>query len=144
MLYHQMSSWRTLRRPRYSVYLLYCYKSTNTDTLRAQTPIINPDVSEYHAALEKKAERVRALLGDHLKVPLHVEPSSPLHYRMRAEFRIWHVGEECHFTHFDPQTKKPIFVEQYPLACARINEIMIGLQGAFKDLRDIRHKLFQV
>ena len=43
------------------------------------------------AELDRKAERVRALLGERLgAVPLHVEASPPLHYRMRAEFRVWH------------------------------------------------------
>ena len=83
------------------------------------------------------------------QVPLHVQASKPLNYRMRAEFRVWHVGDKCHFAHFDPQTKKPIFVEQYPLACERINELMRDLQEAMSEEREqgekmIRHKLLQV
>jgi len=35
---------------------------------KARTPIINPDVSEYQAKLDEKADRVRELLGDHLQV----------------------------------------------------------------------------
>ena len=70
------------------------------------------------------------------QVPLHVQASNPLNYRMRAEFRIWHVGDQCHFAIFDPQTKKPIFVEQYPLACERINELMRDLQEAFGEERE--------
>jgi tRNA (uracil-5-)-methyltransferase len=65
---------------------------------------------------------------------------------MRAEFRIWHVGEECHFAVFDPSTKKPIFLDQdppYPMACERINELMRELLAVFKDDRMIRHKIFQ-
>lgn len=116
---------------------------------KARTPIINPDVSEYQAKLDEKADRVRELLGDHLQVPLHVQASNPLNYRMRAEFRIWHVGDQCHFAIFDPQTKKPIFVEQYPLACERINELMRDLQEAFGEEREqgekmLRHKLLQI
>ena len=83
------------------------------------------------------------------QVPLHVQASNPLNYRMRAEFRIWHVGDQCHFAIFDPQTKKPIFVEQYPLACERINELMRDLQEAFGEEREqgekmLRHKLLQI
>ena len=34
----------------------------------AKTPVINPDVSQYQARLDEKAERVRELLGDYLQV----------------------------------------------------------------------------
>lgn len=115
-----------------------------TNFATAKTPVMNPDVTEYQTKLDEKAERVRELLGEYLKVPLHVQPSKPLNYRMRAEFRIWHVGDDCHYAIFDPQTKKPIFVEQYPLACERINEVMADLQEAFKEDRMIAHKIFQV
>jgi len=109
-----------------------------------KTPVLNPDVSTYQDLLDKKAQRVRELFGERLSVPLHVQASKPINYRMRAEFRIWHVGEECHYAIFDPQTKRPIFVEQYPLACERINEVMNDLQAAFKEDHMLRHKIFQV
>jgi tRNA (uracil-5-)-methyltransferase len=118
--------------------------SSQESFAQATTPVINPDVSTYEKLLDEKAARVRALFGDRLQVPLHVQASKPINYRMRAEFRVWKVGEECHFAIFDPQTKKPIFVEQYPLACERINEIMRDLQEVFKHDRVIRHKIFQV
>lgn len=111
---------------------------------KAKTPVINPDTSTYQTLLDEKAARVRELFGDRLQVPLHVQASKPINYRMRAEFRVWKMGEECHFAMFDPQTKKPIFIEQYPLACERINEIMRDLQEVFKRDRAIRHKIFQV
>ena len=114
---------------------------------QAKVPVISPDVSTYGTLLEEKAARVRELLGEHLTVPLHVEASEPLHYRMRAEFRIWHVGDDCHYAIFDPNTKKPIFLDGdplYPLACERINEIMRELLHVFKDERMIAHKIFQV
>ena len=114
---------------------------------QAKVPVISPDVSTYGTLLEEKAARVRELLGEHLTVPLHVEASEPLHYRMRAEFRIWHVGDDCHYAVFDPNTKKPIFLDGdplYPLACERINEIMRELLHVFTDERMIAHKIFQV
>jgi tRNA/tmRNA/rRNA uracil-C5-methylase (TrmA/RlmC/RlmD family) len=55
---------------------------------RSNTP---PARGREQDELARKAQRVRELLGDLLgAVPLHVEPSPPVHYRMRAEFRVWH------------------------------------------------------
>ncbi len=42
---------------------------------------------------------------------LEVFRSKPDHYRMRAEFRIWHEGEHSYYRMFDPETKTPFSVD---------------------------------
>lgn len=32
---------------------------------------------------------------------LEIHTSEPIHYRMRAEFTIWHEGEDLYFVMFD-------------------------------------------
>jgi len=39
-------------------------------------------------------------------VAWQVVGSPPLNYRMRAEFRVWHVGDRAHYAVFDPETRK--------------------------------------
>ncbi len=36
------------------------------------------------------------------------------HYRMRAEFRIWHDGDDLYHIIFDQQTKSRIRVDSFP------------------------------
>ena len=52
---------------------------------------INPD--NYQQQLDAKAQRVSQLFSEFTPPALEVYPSPPLHFRMRAEFKIWHKGE---------------------------------------------------
>ena len=46
------------------------------------------------------------------------------HYRMRAEFRIWHDGDDLYHIIFDQQTKSRIRVDSFPAASELINQLM--------------------
>ena len=51
--------------------------------------------------------------------------SKPEHYRMRAEFRIWHEQERSFYRMFDSETKRPFSVESFPAGAEKINEIIM-------------------
>ena len=46
----------------------------------------------YQDQLDEKVSRLAALLSPFNAPELSVFPSQPTHYRMRAEFRVWHLS----------------------------------------------------
>ncbi len=66
------------------------------------------------------------------------------HYRMRAEFRIWHDGDDLYHIIFDQQTKPRIRVDSFPAASELINHLMSALIAVLKPEPVLRHKLFQI
>ena len=78
-------------------------------------------------------------------MPLEVYPSEPKNYRMRAEFRLWHEGDDLFYAMFEPGNKyQPIRIESFPQASERINELMLPLLDGIKGSLVLSHKLFQM
>ncbi|MCL4118108.1 UNVERIFIED_CONTAM: hypothetical protein GTU68_008381 [Idotea baltica] len=75
---------------------------------------------------------------------LEVYESPEQHYRMRAEFRVWHEGDDMYYVMFNQETKEKYRVDQFPAASRLINDLMPLLTDAMKDNHSLRHKLFQV
>lgn len=75
---------------------------------------------------------------------LEVFRSRPEHYRMRAEFRIWHEGEHSYYRMFDPETKTPFNVESFPAGSGRINELMMPLIREIEQQEVLKKRLFQL
>jgi tRNA (uracil-5-)-methyltransferase len=71
-------------------------------------------------------------------------PSAPLNYRQRAEFRVWHDGDDLYYIMFDSKTKAKFRVDDFPVASELINNAMKALLAAIKDHSELRYKLFQV
>ena len=70
--------------------------------------------------------------------------SEPLNYRQRAEFRVWHDGDDLYYIMFNSGTKQKFRVDTFPVASILINQAMIGLIEAIKENEILRRKLFQV
>ncbi len=75
---------------------------------------------------------------------LEVFTSSEQFYRMRAEFKVWHQGNTAQYAMSDPETKKPIFIEQFPIAAKSINDLMPEIMTAINEDERLRKKCFQV
>ncbi|WP_339668295.1 tRNA (uridine(54)-C5)-methyltransferase TrmA [Dasania marina] len=104
---------------------------------------INPD--NYQQQLDAKAQRVSQLFSEFTPPALEVYPSPPLHFRMRAEFKIWHKGEHSHYAMFKKETpKQPQFISDFPIGSKTINQLMPELMAAIKAEPLLRKRLFQV
>ncbi len=100
---------------------------------------------QYDAQLQTKKDTLIALMADQNLPELEVFESAPSHYRMRAEFRIWHEGDDLFYAMFDSaDPRQPIRVDQFIPASALINELMPKLLDSIRDIPVLRHKLFQV
>ena len=102
------------------------------------------DPSQYAAQLEEKKQRLAALLAPFAAPEPEVFDSPREQYRLRAEFRLWRENEERHYAMFEAGDKHaPIFFEDFPIASARINELMPRLKSAWQNSPALSFKLFQ-
>jgi tRNA (uracil-5-)-methyltransferase len=103
---------------------------------------IHPD--NYDAQLSRKHQEMAELFSDFDMPTADLYPSAPLNYRQRAEFRIWHDGDDLYYIMFDSQTKKKFRVDDFPVASKLINKAMKALLAAIRNHKELRYKLFQV
>lgn len=102
------------------------------------------DTNNYEAQLADKQQRLQALCADFAPPALEVFASPAEHYRMRAEFRVWHEGEELYYIMFDSATRQRYRVDQLPAASRLINQLMPAILAGVRHAPRLRHKLFQV
>ena len=104
---------------------------------------ISPE--NYSTLLEQKVARCRERFNSLSLPDPQVIASAPEHYRMRAEFRIWHEGDDLYYAMFDPaDPKTPLRVDDFPVASLAICELMPRLRDALIAEHSLRHRLFQV
>ncbi|EKK9986012.1 tRNA (uridine(54)-C5)-methyltransferase TrmA [Vibrio vulnificus] len=103
---------------------------------------VNPQ--RYQQQLAEKVQRLTDMFAPYQAPELEVFESPDQHYRMRAEFRVWHEGEEMYYIMFNQETREKYRVDQFPAASRLINDLMPLLIDAMKDNESLRRKLFQV
>uniref|UniRef100_UPI002163BE12 tRNA (uridine(54)-C5)-methyltransferase TrmA n=1 Tax=Vibrio vulnificus TaxID=672 RepID=UPI002163BE12 len=103
---------------------------------------VNPQ--RYQQQLAEKVQRLTDMFAPYQAPELEVFESPEQHYRMRAEFRVWHEGEEMYYIMFNQETREKYRVDQFPAASRLINDLMPLLIDAMKDNESLRRKLFQV
>ena len=104
--------------------------------------VVNPHT--YQAQLDAKASQLQDTFAPFNPPQLDVFASEPEHYRMRAEFRVWHQGDDLYYIMFDQATKQQYRVEHFPIASRLINQAMPLLLEAIKPDPVLRRSLFQV
>ena len=79
------------------------------------------DPTMYETLLSNKVDMLTDLYAPFNPPALEVYDSPAQHYRLRAEFRIWHSGERCFYAMFNPGTKSdPIEITEFPVASEQI------------------------
>ncbi|MEE3651491.1 MULTISPECIES: tRNA (uridine(54)-C5)-methyltransferase TrmA [unclassified Brenneria] len=101
-------------------------------------------IDQYDDQLAQKTERLCGMMAQFDAPAPAVFRSPTSHYRMRAEFRIWHDGDDLYHIMFDQQTKQRIRVDQFPAASELINRLMPLLIAALRPNPILRQKLFQI
>ena len=100
--------------------------------------------SLYPELFAKKCEKLTALLAPFSAPALESFASSPEHFRLRAEFRVWHEEGDLFHIMFDKETKQRYRVDQFPIASELINKMMVALLEEIKGNELLTRKLFQV
>ena len=107
-------------------------------------PLSAVDPARYQQLLAEKCARVTALLAPFEPPVANVYPSAPTGFRMRAEFRMWHEGDDLDYVMFRRnEPTVPVPVTHFPIACERIQQLMPLLQSALRETPVLRRKLFQ-
>ncbi|HEX6734877.1 MAG TPA: tRNA (uridine(54)-C5)-methyltransferase TrmA [Azonexus sp.] len=106
-------------------------------------PLPSLDPAVYPAQLAAKVARFAADFADFALPEPAVFASAPLHYRLRAEFRIWHHGEVFDYAMFDPDNpRQPVLMADFPAADAAICALMPRLRAAVLADETLDRKLF--
>ena len=99
---------------------------------------------QYQQQLDEKVSLIKQQFSSVSVPELEIFPSAPLNYRMRAEFRVWHDGDDLYHIMFDQETKEKYRVDQFPPASLIINHVMDALIPLLKNNEVLRRKLFQI
>jgi tRNA (uracil-5-)-methyltransferase len=110
-------------------------------------PVVEPE--KYSELLEEKANRIRTQFAEFNPPELQVFDSPTSHYRMRAEFRVWHQGDDSYYIMYDigedPKTdREMVRIDQFPVGSQLINKLMSEVMEAVKAEPELRRRLFQV
>lgn len=104
--------------------------------------------SSYQQQLNTKIERITIQFQDFQAPKLEVFDSPAEHFRMRAEFRIWHTEDDMFYAMFErdakTQEKVVVRVDSLPIATQSINDLMPRLLDALKQQDILHHRLFEV
>ena len=99
----------------------------------------------YDSLLVEKAQETRCQFQVFFDGPLHVVPSAVSHYRMRAEFRFWHEGDNSYYAMYAPgRYKQPIEITDFSIGSEKIYTLMPQLLAQIKINPILRTKLYQV
>ena len=102
------------------------------------------DPQTYDEQLAQKQAKLVTMFEQFETPELEVFSSDPANYRMRAEFRVWHDGEDLYYYMFDKVLNDKVRCEQFLPASKLINQMMPKLMEELRPNTLLRHKLFQV
>lgn len=98
----------------------------------------------YNQQLNDKIAQLREDFSG-LQLPeIAVFESPRSHYRMRAEFRVWHKNDRVELVMFGGDTQQPQSVTEFPIGSERINQLILQLLNALNGSSLLRRKLYQV
>ena len=107
-------------------------------------------IDQYDSLLDQKAQRIRdqfkAFSSPAEPIPeLEVFASEVQHFRLRAEFKIWHEGDRCFHAMFEKGTKnEPIEIRDFPIASEQITQLMPAIVAEINHSQILKHRLFQL
>ncbi|MCT8988163.1 tRNA (uridine(54)-C5)-methyltransferase TrmA [Shewanella phaeophyticola] len=102
------------------------------------------DPKNYDAQLQQKRIKLEQAFANFNPPALEIFASEPMHYRMRAEFRMWHEGDDLYYYMFDKALNAKVRCDQYLPAGLLINQMMAAIIEELKPNPALRHKLFQI
>jgi tRNA (uracil-5-)-methyltransferase len=101
--------------------------------------------TEYEAQLAEKIAIFKQDFAEFTLPELEIFKSPEQHFRMRAEFRVWHKGPVSTYCMFsDDEHKRPYDLMQFPIGSALMNKLMPELMDEINSHEILRTKLFQI
>lgn len=101
--------------------------------------------AQYDTLLAEKKQRVTDLFAEFSPPAVEVFESPKSHFRLRAEFSVWHEGDACFYVMYELGNRhKKYQVQSFPIASTLINSLMTKILDAVHADDILRRKLFQV
>ncbi|MGS2722268.1 tRNA (uridine(54)-C5)-methyltransferase TrmA [Porticoccus sp. GXU_MW_L64] len=102
------------------------------------------DTSQYQQQLDEKIAKLKQDFASLTLPDVAVYPSEPSHFRMRAEFRIWHEGEQSFYAMHKPGGSRPVPISGFPIGSEKINQLMPKVLDGIHGNELLRRKLYVV
>jgi len=100
---------------------------------------------KYPELLATKVTKLQDLFNNWPTPKMDVLESPPKHFRMRAEFRIWHTKEKINYVMFSKDDKRePIVLNDFPRAHEAISDLMQPLLSIIEKDEVLKTRLFQI
>ena len=103
--------------------------------------------ASYQQQLQEKVERITTQFAPFNPPALEVFQSPEQHFRMRAEFRIWHTEDDLFYAMFeraeDGKQKEVIRVDTFPIADQSIIDLMPRLLDELKAVPILSQRVFE-
>ena len=107
-------------------------------------PVHLAPVHQYEKQLQEKTERFETLMSTFTDRTVETFESPANHYRMRAEFKMWHQDNKVHYAMYEPgQYKKAVTIDRYEIGSTFINKLMPELLVQINQSETLKHRLFQ-
>ncbi len=99
----------------------------------------------YDTLLEQKARTVMDMFQPLYSGAFDIIPSQPTGFRMRAEFKVWHQGNDLYYVMYKKgEAKTPYRIDEFLIADPQIQALMPKVLDEVRDNQILRKKLFQV
>ncbi|WNO10917.1 tRNA (uridine(54)-C5)-methyltransferase TrmA [Teredinibacter sp. KSP-S5-2] len=99
----------------------------------------------YEQQLQDKVQLTQSEFQSLYSGDIDVYASEPTHFRMRAEFKIWHKDSIAHYAMYQPgEYKKPVIISEFTIGSETICNLMPKLLQEINTSDTLRRKLFQV
>ena len=105
------------------------------------------DASQYEEQIRAKAETLTQEMRGIFRIPEpEIFTSDPVHYRMRAEFTVFHEGERLRFCMTDVENgeKKRVFIDRFDPGSELINFFMPVLADLISGNPLLQKRLFDI
>ena len=100
---------------------------------------------EYQQQLEEKIAIFKQDFASFHLPEVEIYESTEKHFRMRAEFRIWHKGPTSTYCMFsDDEFKRPYDITELPIGSELMNELMADIMLEINANEVLRTKLYQM
>lgn len=101
--------------------------------------------ANYQQQLAEKLTKIQQDFAEFSLPEINVFSSPEKHYRMRAEFRVWHQQERTEYVMFtQDEFKRPYPIHEFPVGSALMNQLMPCVLQEINSDDLLRRKLYQV
>ncbi|GMG88308.1 tRNA (uridine(54)-C5)-methyltransferase TrmA [Biformimicrobium ophioploci] len=97
----------------------------------------------YEDQLSDKVAELKTAYAPFTDLQPEVFRSPPSHYRLRAEFKVWHEGDKAHYAMYrQGEYKQAVFVDSFTVGSQLINHLMPKVLDAVNASEILKRKLF--